>query len=161
MAIQLTQEQEQRLTSVVRSGAYASVEEALEAALAGFEETENLQFERSQAELDRLLTEGMESGGSVEANEEFWRGMIAKTDQMIPRASGAKVGSLKMNLSRRAEPILACGGVCGNPRLLSGQCQCPGCGATDPRQPERPANPCGRSQIPSQQLTATPAPPCA
>lgn len=78
MAIQLTQEQEQRLTAVVRSGAYASVEEALEAALAGFEETENLRFEGSQAELERLLTEGMESGVSVEANEEFWQGMIAK-----------------------------------------------------------------------------------
>lgn len=92
MAIQLTQEQEHRLTEVVRSGAYPSVEEALEAAVAGVEDAENLGFEGSEEELDRLLMEGIESGGAVEVNEEFWGRITAETDRML---SEYQVGKLQ------------------------------------------------------------------
>jgi Arc/MetJ-type ribon-helix-helix transcriptional regulator len=70
MPIQLTPEQEQRLQAVVNAGAYASAEEALDAALTVVEKTTAHNFEGTQQELEDLLTEGLASEELSE--EEFW-----------------------------------------------------------------------------------------
>jgi Arc/MetJ-type ribon-helix-helix transcriptional regulator len=61
MAIQLTPEQEARIQAVVTAGAYSSPSEALDACIAA--------IEGPDAELERLLIEGLESGTMTE--EEF------------------------------------------------------------------------------------------
>jgi Arc/MetJ-type ribon-helix-helix transcriptional regulator len=70
MAIQLTPEQEQRIQAVVSAGAYASTEEALNAALAVVETAAAHDFERTQEELAGLLMEGLASKELSE--DEFW-----------------------------------------------------------------------------------------
>lgn len=64
----------------------------MEAAVAGVEDAENLGFVGSEEELDRLLMEGIESGGAVEVNEEFWGRITAETDRML---SEYQVGKLQ------------------------------------------------------------------
>lgn len=83
MAIQLTTEQEQKLDSVVKTGAYPSTEEALNAALAAFGEVNANDFEGSQAELDELLLEGINSGEPIVADAAFWERLRNDTDQMV------------------------------------------------------------------------------
>ena len=83
MAIQLTEEQEQRINAVVDAGAYPSTEEALDAALAAVESASAQGFEGPQEELDELLLEGLNSGEPVEANDEFWNRLTANTDSMV------------------------------------------------------------------------------
>lgn len=83
MALQLTPEQEQRIHAVVNAGAYPSAEEALDAAVAAVETTAAPTFEGTQEELEALLMEGLNSGEPVVADEAFWNGLRAKTDQMV------------------------------------------------------------------------------
>jgi hypothetical protein len=83
MAIQLTPEQEQRVKAAVNSGACPSAEEALDAAVAAMESIASAGFEGTVEELDALLTEGLDSGDAVEANDAFWRRLTEKTDQMV------------------------------------------------------------------------------
>jgi Arc/MetJ-type ribon-helix-helix transcriptional regulator len=82
MSIQLTPEQEQRIRTVVRTGAYRSTEEALDAAVAAVEVAAAPDFEGTQDELEELLLEGLQSGQPVEANEDFWNRLRAETDGM-------------------------------------------------------------------------------
>jgi len=77
MSMQLTPEQEQRIQAVVDAGAYSSAEEALNATVAA------PGFEGTQQELDELLLEGLNSGGSIEADETFWNRLRTKTDEMM------------------------------------------------------------------------------
>jgi hypothetical protein len=81
MAIQLTPEQEQRLQAVVSAGAYASPEEALNAALAVVENAAAHDFEGTQAELEGLLLEGLASKELSE--DEFWHSADSQTDAML------------------------------------------------------------------------------
>ena len=81
MAIQLTPEQEQRLQAVVNAGAYASAEEALDAALTVVEKTAVHSFEGTQEELEGLLMEGLASKELSE--EEFWHSVDSQTNAML------------------------------------------------------------------------------
>ena len=81
MAMQLTPEQEQRLQAVVSAGAYASAEEALNAALTVVERATAHEFEGSPEELDGLLIEGLRSKELSE--EEFWDSVDSQTSAML------------------------------------------------------------------------------
>jgi len=81
MAIQLTAEQEQRLQAVVNAGAYASAEEALNAALSVVEKAAAHDFEATQEELEGLLMEGLASRELSE--EEFWHSVDSQTNAML------------------------------------------------------------------------------
>jgi Arc/MetJ-type ribon-helix-helix transcriptional regulator len=81
MAIQLTEEQEQRLQSVVNAGAYASAEEALNAALSVVEHAVAHDFEGTQEELEGLLMEGL--GSKELSEEEFWHSVDSQTNAML------------------------------------------------------------------------------
>ncbi len=70
MTIDLTPEQEQRLEAVMRRGAYESVADVLEAALAAVEQRTLPGFAGTQEQLDALLLEGMASAELSET--EFW-----------------------------------------------------------------------------------------
>jgi Arc/MetJ-type ribon-helix-helix transcriptional regulator len=88
MAIQLTPEQEQRIQAVVSAGAYASTEEALDAALAVVETAAARDFEGAQEELERLLMEGASSKELSE--DDFWNSADRETNAML---AAHKLGS--------------------------------------------------------------------
>lgn len=85
MPIQLSLEQEERLQSVVKTGAYASAEDALDAALASVETAATFAFE---GDLDALLDEGLASPELTE--EEFWDSVNRETGSLL---SSVKAGS--------------------------------------------------------------------
>jgi len=92
MAIQLTPDQEQRIQAVVDTGAYASAEEALNAALAVVETAASAGFDGTQEQLDTLLQEGLTSGEPIEANDAFWNRLRAETDHMAAEHQTLKPG---------------------------------------------------------------------
>ena len=77
MAIQLTPEQERRLQAVVTRGAYDSVDEVVEAAVAAVEQREVPGFRGTPEELDTLLSEGLASQTLTET--EFWNSVNRRT----------------------------------------------------------------------------------
>ena len=81
MSIHLTPEQEQRIQAVIQRGAYDSVEEVMEAALAAVEQRAVPGFQGTPQELDSLLAEGLASRELSE--EEFWDSVNGKTDAML------------------------------------------------------------------------------
>jgi Arc/MetJ-type ribon-helix-helix transcriptional regulator len=81
MPIQLTPEQEVRLQAVVNSGAYPSVDDALNAALTVVETATHPAFEGRQEEFEELIAEGISSGELSE--EEFWNSVDRETDTML------------------------------------------------------------------------------
>lgn len=81
MTIDLTPEQEQRIQDVIRRGAYKSVEEVVEAALAAVEQRIVPGFVGTPEELDALLAEGMASKEITE--QQFWRTVNKQTDAML------------------------------------------------------------------------------
>jgi Arc/MetJ-type ribon-helix-helix transcriptional regulator len=81
MAIHLTPEQERRIQEVVSRGAYESVEEVVEAALAAVEQRTVPGFEGTPKELDSLLAEGLASKELSE--DEFWRAVNRRTDALL------------------------------------------------------------------------------
>jgi Arc/MetJ-type ribon-helix-helix transcriptional regulator len=87
MAIQLTPEQERRVQDVISRGAYESVEEVVDAALAAVEQRTVPGFSGTREELDALLAEGLASKELTEA--EFWDSVNAQTDALLAeRKSG-------------------------------------------------------------------------
>lgn len=81
MPIHLSPEQERRLHEVVNRGAYDSVDEVVEAAVAAVEQRAVPGFTGSPEELDALLAEGL---ASKELNEtEFWSAVNQRTDAML------------------------------------------------------------------------------
>jgi Arc/MetJ-type ribon-helix-helix transcriptional regulator len=88
MTIHLTPEQERRVQAVISRGAYESVEEVVEAALAAVEQRTVPGFAGTQEELDTLLGEGLASKELTE--DEFWSSVNARTDSML---SEHKTGS--------------------------------------------------------------------
>jgi Arc/MetJ-type ribon-helix-helix transcriptional regulator len=81
MAIQLTPEQERRVHAVVDQGAYQSVEEVVDAALAAVEQRTVPGFAGTKEELDALLSEGLASKELTE--DEFWGSVNAQTDALL------------------------------------------------------------------------------
>ena len=81
MAIQLTPEQERRIQAVIGRGAYKSVEEVVEAALAAVEQRAVPGFAGTPDELDALLAEGLASKELTEA--EFWDSVGKQTEAVL------------------------------------------------------------------------------
>jgi Arc/MetJ-type ribon-helix-helix transcriptional regulator len=81
MPIHLTPEQERRVQEVVSRGAYGSVEEVVEAALAAVEQRAVPGFEGTPEELDDLLAEGLACKELSE--DEFWGAVNRRTDAML------------------------------------------------------------------------------
>jgi Arc/MetJ-type ribon-helix-helix transcriptional regulator len=81
MAIQLTAEQERRVHDVMSQGAYASVEEVVDAALAAVEQRTVPGFAGTQEELDALLAEGLASKELAE--DEFWGSVNTQTNVLL------------------------------------------------------------------------------
>jgi Arc/MetJ-type ribon-helix-helix transcriptional regulator len=81
MTMSLTPEQEQRVKAVIGRGAYASIEEVVDAGLAAVEQRIVPGFEGTQEELNALLAEGLGSKELTEA--EFWGAVNAQTDSLL------------------------------------------------------------------------------
>jgi hypothetical protein len=81
MTINLTPEQESRLQVIMNRGAYESVEEVVEAALAAIEQRALPGFSGTPDELDSLLAEGLASQQLTEA--EFWGSVNQRTDTLL------------------------------------------------------------------------------
>jgi Arc/MetJ-type ribon-helix-helix transcriptional regulator len=87
MTIHLTPEQEQRIHTVIRRGAYESVDEVVEAALAAVEQGTRSGFDGTDEELEALLVDGLASKEITES--EFWESVNSRTDAMlVQRQSG-------------------------------------------------------------------------
>jgi Arc/MetJ-type ribon-helix-helix transcriptional regulator len=83
MEIHLTPEQERRVQAVISGGAYESVEEVVEAALAAVEQRTVPGFAGTRGELDALLAEGLASKALTEA--EFWGSVDEQTDSLVTK----------------------------------------------------------------------------
>ena len=81
MVIHLTPEQERRVHDVMSRGAYRSVEEVVDAALAAVEQRTVPGFAGTQEELDALLAEGLASKELAE--DDFWGSVNAQTDALL------------------------------------------------------------------------------
>ena len=81
MAIRLNPEQERRIQAVLSRGAYESVDEVIEAAIAALEQRTVPGFQGTPEELDALLTEGLASEELTEA--EFWDSLNKRTDALV------------------------------------------------------------------------------
>jgi Arc/MetJ-type ribon-helix-helix transcriptional regulator len=83
MTIHLTPEQERRIQAVMTRGAYESVEEVVEAALAAVEQRTLPGFAGTPDELDALLAEGLASKALTEGA--FWALVNEKTDGLLAK----------------------------------------------------------------------------
>jgi len=83
MKISLTPEQERRVQAVMSRGAYGSVEEVVEAALAAVEQRTLPGFAGTPDELDALLAEGLASQELSES--EFWSSVKQETDALLAK----------------------------------------------------------------------------
>jgi Arc/MetJ-type ribon-helix-helix transcriptional regulator len=81
MTIHLTPEQERRVQAVMSCGAYESVEQVVEAALAAVEQRTVPGFAGKPDELSALLEEGLASKTLTEAD--FWGSVNKKTDALL------------------------------------------------------------------------------
>jgi Arc/MetJ-type ribon-helix-helix transcriptional regulator len=81
MTINLTPEQERRLQAVMSRGAYESVEEVVDAALAAVEQRTLPGFSGTPDELNALLAEGMASKELTESK--FWDSVNKQTDILL------------------------------------------------------------------------------
>ena len=88
MTIHLTLEQERRVQEVIRNGAYRSVDEVVEAALAAVEQRAAPGFEGTQEELEALLAQGMASKELTE--EEFWQSVNQRTNALLAEHKASK-----------------------------------------------------------------------
>ena len=83
MTINLTPEQESRLQAIMSRGAYASVEEVVEAALTAVEQRTLPGFAGTPDELDTLLSEGLASKEFAETG--FWSSVNQGIDGLLAR----------------------------------------------------------------------------
>ena len=81
LIIHLTPEQERRVHDVMDRGAYESVEEVVDAALAAVEQRTVPGFAGTEEELDALLAEGLASKELAE--DEFWGSVNAQTNALL------------------------------------------------------------------------------
>ena len=84
MAIQLTRDQEERIQAIVKSGAYSSPGEAIEAAVAAVESVAQAGFDGSAEEIEALLVAGLDSRELTD--EEFWASVDRETNAMLDAA---------------------------------------------------------------------------
>lgn len=89
MTIHLTPKQERRVQAVMSRGAYTSVEEVVEAALAAVEQRTVPGFSGTRHELDALLAEGLASKELTEA--EFW-GSVDEQTEAVSTAHKTRLG---------------------------------------------------------------------
>ncbi len=87
MTINLTPEQESRLQNIMSRGAYASVEEVVEAALVAVEQRTLPGFAGTPGELDALLAEGLASKKLTEV--EFWGSVNKQADSLLTEHKAA------------------------------------------------------------------------
>ncbi len=81
MPLQLTPDQEQRIQAIVNAGAYASAEEAINAAVAAVETAAAVDFDGTTEELESLLRVGL---ASAELSEEaFWAAVDRDTTLLL------------------------------------------------------------------------------
>jgi hypothetical protein len=72
-----------RVRAVIGRGAYGSIEELVEAALAAVEQSSAPGFEGTQEQLDALLVEGL---ASEQLNEdEFWSSVTTRTTTLVTK----------------------------------------------------------------------------
>jgi Arc/MetJ-type ribon-helix-helix transcriptional regulator len=71
MAVLLTPEHEQRIQAIIHSGEFRSVDDVVEAALTALEQRAHPDFEETDAELEALLLQGLDSPEL--SDEKFWR----------------------------------------------------------------------------------------
>jgi len=83
MSIRLTEEQERRIEAVMRRGAYESVEEVVDAALAAVEQRTVPGFTGTQQQLDALLLEGLAS--KELSDDEFWGNINRQTNALLTK----------------------------------------------------------------------------
>lgn len=88
MSIELTPEQERRIEAVIQRGAYDSVEQVVEAALAAVEQRTIPGFRGTPQELDALLAEGLASKELSE--DEFWASVNSRTDSMLSERNSGR-----------------------------------------------------------------------
>ena len=81
MTVHLTTEQEQRIQAFIHSGAYETVQDVADAAIAAVEQRAVLGFDGTEAELETLLLEGMDSPELPD--DEFWGSADHATDAML------------------------------------------------------------------------------
>lgn len=81
MTINLTPEQERRLQTIITRGAYQSVDEVVEAALAAVEQRTLPGFAGTPDELNALLAEGLASKELTES--ECWNSVNQRTEMLL------------------------------------------------------------------------------
>jgi len=81
MTVQLTTEQEQRIQAIIHSGAYGTVQDVVDAAIAAVEQSAVPGFNGAEAELEALLLAGLDSPDIPE--DEFWSSVGQATDSML------------------------------------------------------------------------------
>lgn len=78
------------MEAVVKTGAYPSVAEAIDAALVAVEFVAVPGFEGTQEGLDTLLAGGLNSGDPIEITKDSWNRLTEKTDQMVAEHKARK-----------------------------------------------------------------------
>ena len=81
MAIHLTPEQESRIEAMIKTGAFPSAREVLDAALSAVESATAVRFDGSDEELEGLLLAGLSSAELSEG--EFWGSIDRETKAML------------------------------------------------------------------------------
>jgi Arc/MetJ-type ribon-helix-helix transcriptional regulator len=81
MTVHLTTEQEQRIQAIIHSGAYGTVQDVMDAAIAAVEQRAGPGFDGTEAELEALLLAGMDSPEIPE--DEFWNSVDHATNAML------------------------------------------------------------------------------
>ncbi len=81
MPLQLTPEQERRIQAIVNAGAYASAEEALNAAVVAVETAAAPDFEGTSEEVELLLRKGLVSPEVSE--DQFWNSVDGETNVLL------------------------------------------------------------------------------
>jgi Arc/MetJ-type ribon-helix-helix transcriptional regulator len=87
-AIRLTREQARRIRSVMDRGAYDSIEEVVDAAVAAVEQRTVPGFSGSQEQLDHLLAEGLASEELTES--EYWDSLSKQTAAILPAKKSSR-----------------------------------------------------------------------
>jgi Arc/MetJ-type ribon-helix-helix transcriptional regulator len=81
MTVHLTTEQERRIQAIIHAGAYETVQDVVDAAIASVEQRAAPGFDGTEAELEALLLAGMESREIPE--DEFWSSVDRATDAIL------------------------------------------------------------------------------
>lgn len=81
MTVHLTTEQERRIQAIIHSGAYGTVHDVMDAAIAVVEQRAVPGFDGIEAELEALLLAGLDSPEFTE--DEFWSSVEHATNAML------------------------------------------------------------------------------